>query len=861
MTWPKRIVLILAILGFLSVLAGVGGLVGIFWWYGRGLEDLNEEQLKNYEPPQVTRIYARDGTLIGEVYDQRRTLIRYDEIPSHVENAFLAAEDADFYRHEGMDYMGMARALLVNVRARRVKQGASTITQQVVKIFLLSSERSLERKVQELILARRLEQALTKQEILELYLNEIYLGHGRYGIDEAAWYFFGKSVRDIDLGQAALLATLPKAPGRDTPYKNRERAKTRQIYVLEQMVENGFATPAEAQRYIDAPLSVITSDERAKPALGASEFVDEVHRRLKDEYGERLPTLGASVTTTVDLGVQAESWVGLNRSLLELDARQGYGAHARKASKKLLRAASKDGAKKQRVGAAYRAIAIAPDGVELGEDTYAAKVGEHRYVVTVPKGPRFRVADKTVVQQFEPGVVHPVVLRALVDPKLPEGWGRAELIVPESTVAVSDPATGEVLAMIGGSHHARGDFNRVLQAARQPGSSFKPFVYGAAVASKSYTAATIVDDSPEVYADGWAPTNYLRDVYLGEVRLRVAMTKSINTVAIKLLEKVGAPTVHAFAHAAGIRTELPDHRSLALGTTEIKPIEMLAGYTTLARGGNRVTPRFILHIDVPGHDREEPLVEAMQALDRDAVFVLVSMMQSVVRRGTGTKAKKLGRPAAGKTGTSAGFHDAWFCGFTPDKVAVAWVGFDNPYYLGKGETGGNAAIPVWLAAMQAAHDGPPTPFEVPKSIVVERVDSASGLLMPTWDVDYGDGVTRKSFDEYFIKGTEPTKYAVPAELPKGELLLDLYGDADEVSAAEHDPDALLAIENPAVDEPFDGDAAYDPDREPDDGEPEDGEPDDGEPDDGDPDDGEPDDGGSARVESDDGLKRLPRVDE
>ncbi|MEM6996284.1 MAG: transglycosylase domain-containing protein [Myxococcota bacterium] len=344
MTWPKRIVVALVALAFLGVLAGVGGIVGVFWWFGRGVAELDEASLKNYRPPQVTRIYARDGTLIGEVYEQRRTLIRYEEIPSHVENAFLAAEDADFYQHEGMDYMGMARALLVNVRARRVKQGASTITQQVVKNFILNPERTLERKVQELILARRLEQALTKQQILELYLNEIYFGHGRYGLDEAAWYYFGKSVRDIDLGQGALLATLPKAPSRDSPYKNRERAKERQVWVLQQMVKHGFATAEDAQPFIDAPLSVV--DAQGRPAVdhSADEFVDEVHRRLTAEYGDALPTLGARVTTTVDLAVQAQAREGLITSLHELDERQGYGAFARPGTKKKLRAARKDAA-------------------------------------------------------------------------------------------------------------------------------------------------------------------------------------------------------------------------------------------------------------------------------------------------------------------------------------------------------------------------------------------------------------------------------------------------------------------------------------------------------------------------------------
>lgn len=817
MTWPKRIFLVLVILGFLGVLAGVGGIVGLFWWYGRGVADLDEARLKNYQPPQITRIYARDGeTLIGELYAQRRTLIRYDDIPSHVENAFLAAEDADFYRHEGMDLMGMARALVVNLRARQVKQGASTITQQVVKNFMLSPERSLERKVQELILARRLEQALTKKQILELYLNEIYLGHGRYGIEEAAQYYFGKSVRDIDLGQAALLATLPKAPGRDSPYKNRERAKGRQVWVLKQMVQHGFARAEDAQPFIDGDLGLAQGDERIHVVAGAEEFVDEVERRLAQTYGDGLDTLGAKVVTTVDLALQGQTRVELMTGLHNVDVRQGYGAAARVATNKELKRAESDGKGSIVAGRTYRAIAVDPAGTSLPPDMVAMRIGELPIAVTVPKGPRYRVEGKTLAEQFVPDVVHPVLLETKTDPAVPEGWGRAKLIVPESAVAVSDPATGEVLAMIGGSAYARGQFNRVLQAARQPGSSFKPFVYGAAVASKRFTAATLVSDSPDVY-EKWKPTNFLRDVYLGDVRLRMALTKSINTIAIKLLDTVGFAAVHQFAYDAGIETTLPDHLSLALGTTEIKPIEMLTGYTTLARGGSRITPRFILEVQARGRDPERPEQVARQTLDRDAVFVLVSMMQSVVAGGTGTGAKKLGRPAAGKTGTSADFHDAWFCGFTPDRVAVAWVGFDHPRYLGSGETGGKAAVPIWVGAMKAASSGEPKAFEVPESIVVRRIDAESGLLAPTWDVDNGgEDAKRKTLDEYFIEGTEPVDHAVPAALPKGDVLLDLYGDGDAVAGAEDDPDAVLDPDaGPGdgvlpVPDGYDGDADYDP---------------------------------------------------
>lgn len=795
MSWPKRIALGLTILVFLGVLGGVGTVVGIFWWYGRGVAELDEERLANYQPPQVTRIYARDGTLIGEVFEQRRTFVSWEDIPSHVENAFLAAEDADFYRHEGMDYQGMVRALIVNLRAGEVKQGASTITQQVVKNFMLTSERSLERKVQELILARRLEQALTKQQILELYLNEIFLGHARYGIEEASQYYFGKSVRDIDIGQAALLATLPKAPSRDSPYKNRAKAKERQVWVLQQMVEHGFASQDDAQPFIDGELDLATADERRRPVTGAEEFVDEVERQLRAQYGEELSTLGADVYTTVDLTVQGQARGGLLRSLDELDERQGYGRHARPATKKQLRRAEQEGKADVRTGRTYRAIAVAlPAEVTLPEGGYPARIGEQPVFVEVPDIPRARASDKTLLEQFAPQVVHPVLVEPRGDLSLPTGWLRARLILPESAVAVSDVDTSEVLAMVGGTRYERGGFNRVLQAARQPGSSFKPFVYGASVAQGKYTAATIVKDSPEIY-EKWKPTNFLRDKYRGEVRLREALQKSINTIAIKLLDDVGFDAVHDFARRAGIQTELPQNLSLALGTTEVEPWEMLDAYGTIARGGERLPPIVLDRVEVRGRDPWRPRTERERVLEAEPVFVLTSMMTSVVQAGTGTKAKALGRPVAGKTGTSADFHDAWFCGFTPQRVSVAWVGFDQPRYLGSGETGGKAAIPVWLAAMEAAKAEEAAGFVPPPGLVVMRIDAASGLRAPDFEVDYGDDKKRKVLDEYFLDGTAPIEYAVPAALPKGDVLLDLYGGAGATSA-DDDPDALREPDEP-----------------------------------------------------------------
>jgi penicillin-binding protein 1A len=796
-----------------GAVVGVGAIAGVFWYYGRDIEHVDVAAIRNYRPPQVTRIVARDGRLLGEIFTQRRTLIRFDEIPTHVVNAFLAAEDADFYNHEGMDYVGMVRAALSNLEAGELRQGASTITQQVVKNFLLSSERTFERKIQELLLARRLEQALSKHEILELYLNEIFFGHGRYGVEEASKFYFRKSVREIDMGQAALLASLPKAPGKMTPLKDPARAKERQVYVLKQMVANGFAQPQEVEPLIAAPLSLDVATEADAAVAGAQEFVDAARALLEEKYGDRLDRLGATVTTTVDLEVQAQARAGLLGGLIALDHRQGYGHKIKPAKEKLQQQALEKGRVALAVGGVFPAV-IQPRDPALAADAFLAKIGDTPVVVRVPEGTRYDDPKLTTDEQFPAGGITMVELAAL--PGKAEGLPatHAAGIIgsgPQAAVVVAEAESGEILAMVGGTDVRRGDFNRVLAARRQPGSAFKPFIYGAALASEKYTAATLVSDSPEIY-EKWRPTNFEADVYRGDIRLRVALTFSVNTIAIKLLDAVGFEAAHTFARAAGIQAPLADNLALALGVSELTPKDLLAGYLTLARGGSMIEPTFVRAIDVPGEGRWTPERSPQQALREDVVFILTSMMTSVVQEGTGTAAKALKRPVAGKTGTSAEHRDAWFAGYTPDHVAVAWVGFDTPKKLGKSETGGRAALPIWLAAMQAASGSRPVRgFVPPATVQVRRIDKRTGLLAPT-EVTLADGTLgppkpEDVMEEYFLAGTEPVDVAEPAALPAGDALLDLYGDGDEAipsnePASAADPiDPVPPPATPAADPP------------------------------------------------------------
>lgn len=790
-----------------GVVLGVGSIAGVFWYYGRDIEHVDVAAIRDYRPPQVTRIVARDGTVLGEIFSQRRTLIRFDEIPTHVVNAFLAAEDADFYNHEGMDYYGMARAALTNLEAGRARQGASTITQQVVKNFLLSPERSFERKIQELILARRLEQALSKHEILELYLNEIFFGHGRYGVEEASKFYFGKSVREIDIGQAAILAALPKAPGKSTPLKEPEKAKARQIYVLEQMVANGFAQPRDVEAAIAGPMALNPSPEAGPGRADAQEFVDAAREFLLAKYGaDRLDRLGATVTTTVDLDVQSKARVALFEGLVGLDHRQGYG-HKIKPAKPKEQTKVLDKGKVPLAIAGVVPVVIQARTPAVPADMFAAKAGDSDVLVHVPEGTRYDDPKLGHDEQFPPGGVTMVTITALAGTPearaagAPEGSAMGTIASgPQAAVVVAEAKTGEILAMIGGDHYRRGEFNRVLAAKRQPGSSFKPFIYGAALATEKFSAATLVSDSPEIY-EKWRPTNFEADEYRGDIRVRVALTFSVNTIAIKLLDAVGFEAAHAFTRAAGIQAPLADNLALALGVSELTPRDLLTGYLTLARGGSYLDPTFIRSIDVPGEGTWTPERAPEQRLRDDVVFVLTSMMTSVVQEGTGIGAKALKRPAAGKTGTSAEHRDAWFAGFTPDHVAVAWVGFDTPKKLGKSETGGRAALPIWLGAMKAASaDTPVHGFVPPASVQVRTIDKRTGLLAPT-EVSQPDGTMgppkpEDVMEEYFVAGTEPVDVAEPAALPAGDALLDLYGDGDERIPSDQAPAALDEATDP-----------------------------------------------------------------
>jgi penicillin-binding protein 1A len=769
--------------GVFAAFAGVAGLVGLFAFYGSDPKLPKISKLDDFHPKQVTRVLDRAGTPIGELGLEKRTVIPYGAIPKVLINAVVAAEDADYFNHEGIDYRGMLRAFVENVLRGRTAQGGSTITQQVVKTMLLTPERTMRRKVQEIILARQLSQKLSKEEVLGLYLNQIYYGHGRYGCEEAARYYFGKSVRDVNLAEAALLAGLPQSPERLSPRKHPDAAKTRQRYVLGQMAERGFIDRKTADKVAAEPIRLAREPLAARGM--ATEVVDSVGRYLSDHGG--IGEAGTTVQTTIDARMQEVARQSLEHGLEELDARQGFrGPSGHLTGKALdkrraaLAAAHKGGLKDSEVveGLVTRVETDdKPDAKVPGAGKLFVDVGAGEGVVDLSLEPRYAKGPKPLASRFSPGDV----VRVRSAPERPHAEGGPlplELeLGPQAAMVVLDPKTRDVLAVVGGYGFRPGGFNRAERGARQPGSSFKSIFYAAAIEAGKITPATIINDSPTPYK-GWKPDNYEKDSFEGPIRARTALAESKNTVAIKVLDMVGLPEARAAAARFGIASPIPESAglALALGVSEVKPIEMANAYAVFASGGLVGPP--VLIQNVAG--QPVPRQPLQPVLKPEVAYIMTSMLRSVVEEGTARAAAgRLRRPAAGKTGTTnrkvtiAGKQvsetiDAWFIGYTPDVLAAVWVGFDEPHGLGRGATGATAALPIWIDFMTKALAGRPTrDFAPPPGVVIQRIDKTSGLLAPP-------GQEANTLDEVFLDGTAPTEQAPVAgqESSADKLLME-----------------------------------------------------------------------------------------
>lgn len=749
---PKRI----AILVILSIFFGaVAGIYAAFQW---GLPSI--EEIRKYRAGG-TRIYADDDALVGELKAEKGIYIPLNTIPEHLINAVVAVEDQRFWRHKGIDYIAIMRALLKDVIYAEIREGGSTITQQLAKIMFLTPEKTIKRKVKEAALAIKMEKNLEKKEILELYLNRVYFGHGAYGVEMASKIYFGKSVKEIALHESALLVGLIRAPALYSPYIDLMRARDRQKLVLNRMVDEGYLKKSQREEALKQPLYL--SSVRAEIEANRY-FIEYVRKYLEEKYGaDTVYREGLKVYTTLDKSAQALAARALQEGLRELDKRRGWrGAieHRKDVDiKKELKAkepaspvfaSTWDIASGLVLKVTEKEALIKTRGIigklSLEDAKWASKVLDPK------KGTSSVLKDFRLTQIFKPGDVVKVGIKSIKGKDIRLSLEQEPEV--QGAVVALEPHTGFIRVIIGGYDYTRSEFNRALYAKRQPGSSFKPIVYAAAM-DHGFTPASVINDEPVTYDGGsrgeWTPENYDRKFY-GPTRLREALAYSRNVVTVRLVEAMGVHHVIDFTRTLGFQGELPRDMTIGLGSLTTSPLELASGYNVFASGGMRVKPIAIKYIiDSKGRILESNEPEAEQVISPQTAFLITSMMEDVVRYGTGWRAKQLSRPIAGKTGTTNEYRDAWFVGYSPELVSVVWVGLDDMRPLGPQETGARAASPIWVNFMKGVLKTEPKDFTPPEEGIVSRmIDPATGLLSK--DETLG-------LREYFKEGTEPRQYA------------------------------------------------------------------------------------------------------
>jgi penicillin-binding protein 1A len=774
--------------GTIVFLVGVGATAGLLWHFSKDLPDYS--QLQDYEPPVMTRVHATDGSLVAEYATQRRLYIPIQAVPRMVINAFLAAEDKNFYEHNGLDFAGIARAGILYAQtygSGRRPQGASTITQQVAKNFLLTNEVSLQRKLKEALLALKIERAYSKDKILELYLNEIYLGLGAYGVAAAALLYFDKSVHELTVPEAAYLAALPKAPTNYHPFRQRDRAIERRNYVIDQMVSIGVVKPADGEKFKKEALN-ITARPTGAHIFAAEYFAEEVRRWVYEKYGEKtLYEGGLSVRTTLDPKLQVVARKVLVDGLVKFDESQGW----RGAISKIALAGDwgpKLAEVKQLADIAPWRLAVVLEtadqsariGLYPAREPGGALTKERQTGIVPLDGVRWAKAAEGPARGRVPAKVNQVLEAGdvvYVEPLNKESntWRLRQVPDISGAIVAMDPLTGRVLAMVGGFSYDQSQFNRATQAMRQPGSSFKPFVYAAAL-DNGYTPSTVVIDGPIEIDQGpgmppWRPENYSTGKYYGPSTLRTGIELSRNTMTVRLAQDVGMPLIAEYAKRFGVYDNLPAYLSFALGAGETTVLRMVTAYSMFDNGGKRIIPTFIDRIQdrygrtVYKHDQREcrgcgadkwnnqpepTLVDRReQVIDPMTAYQITSMMEGVVQRGTGTVVRQVGKPIAGKTGTTNDEKDVWFIGFSPDLAVGVYLGHDKPRQIGNRATGGGLAAPIVAEFLKVAlADKPAVPFKVPAGIKLIRVDAKSGVRV-------GGGEGGRVILEAFKPGTAP----------------------------------------------------------------------------------------------------------
>lgn len=765
-SWLRRV------LRYLAAAFGLGAaaIVGTIWFYSQELPTL--ETLSHYRPPTVTIVKDREGRLLGEIYEQRRYVVEMDEIPAHVRDAFLAAEDANFYNHKGVDPVGIARAIGRNLVQGKMAQGASTITQQVARNFLLSSEKKLSRKIKEAILARRIEEAFDKEKILYLYLNQIYLGSGAYGVEAASRIYFDKHVGDLTVAEAAILAGLPQRPSEYSPHRSWDKARSRQEYVIGQMVDKKFITKAEGDAALAEEVKIVKTENPIR--ILAPYYTEHVRRYLVDTYGfDRVYNEGLIVTTPCDLELQQLAQSSVIEHVTDIDTAMGWrgatehldGDAAIAARREQQETAMRDldqfnadNARREPLPA--RSTLHVDDkleGVVLAVEAKHMIVGAGRHEVIVPlswtkwafkpdpeRSWRYR-AIEDLNAAFKVGDVVTVQIANLDSSEVKELNGYAPAAGKAAARIFQAPALqgaflswklddGAVLSMVGGVDIEASEFNRAIQARRQVGSTFKPIVYAAAIESKKFTAGSILVDAPQTYntldEKLWKPGNYGEE-YLGNITLRRALAMSRNVCTVQVSFAMGIDPTYNMARKLGIESPLEMDHSLALGSGALTMVELTRAYTAFATGGNLVEPYFIDSVE----DRDGNVLEQHTAIPPKPVLdpavsgIMTWLLTEVATVGTAAEASRLGVHAAGKTGTTNDFKDAWFVGYTPGIIGTAWVGYDQPKSMGVSSTGGKLALPIWMDFMAKAwpksadHGWPDAP-----GLIYAPIDESTGRV-------------------------------------------------------------------------------------------------------------------------------------
>lgn len=680
--------------------------------------------LTDYRPKIPLRVYSAEGVLIGEFGEERRALVRMENVPVVMKDAILAAEDDRFYSHGGVDYAGVLRAALSNFTSGGAKQGASTITMQVARNFFLSKEKTFTRKFNEILLAVKIEHNLSKDEILQLYINQIYLGQRAYGFASAAQIYFGKSLNQLTVAEAAMLAGLPKAPSAYNPVVNPKRAKLRQLYVLRRMAELKFISLEQLQQAQAETLNTKHSSQDFP--IKAGHLAEMVRQMMYARYQDDIYSSGLNVYTTIRQEDQNAAYLAVRKGVMDYDARHGYRgpegyvdikgdrsdefmedalqdcieaddlipAIVQSANEKSLKVYARGG----------KSIELSGEGLRFAQRALSEKVALNQ---------RIRSGSIIRVRLTEKGF-----------------WAISQLPQVESSFVSGNPGNGEIYALVGGFDFNRNQFNHITQAWRQPGSSFKPFIYSSSL-EKGYTPASIFNDAPlsfsaaETGSEPWQPKNYDGE-FDGPMTMRKALTKSKNLVSIRILQAVGAEYAQDYVTRFGFdKDKVPPYLTTALGAVSVTPMQMFGGYSVFANGGYRIQPYFVDRIeDAKGHLIQKftsttAAVDAEQIIDVRNAFTMVNMMQDVVRHGTAIRAMSLGRgDLAGKTGTTSDAMDAWFCGFQPTLVGIAWIGYDTPKSLGDHETGGGAALPIWMDYMaKALKNVPEASYTMPEKMV------------------------------------------------------------------------------------------------------------------------------------------------